>query len=945
MNLRSIRKLFARSPDTHRSVLFWHWPTALPPKTVEREIDNILANGIGGVLIDSPPSSHAADYLNDDWLTALAAATSRARKRHDSVWIFDDLASPNSPAKDLRRRRQPEHTSSYLQYETVTAGDDIIEYFRLDPPYAVFVTEESGQRQIDRDEWMTLAGTEETLLCFHHRRSGIHTRYLHAESVRDYLDQTYAPMRNKTKRFFGNTLGVILANNAELHSGSDILPWDEDLPEIFERAFGYPLLPELPNLVSHRSEAPTTCYHFWSLIADLFREGFSHTLQTWGEENKIPACGYFPRRGPRSEPVYETGPRMPLFALQTYPTVSIGGSVGRADILELKQAVSAQRQLETRGLIGVYERSEPGTTISDLHDDALHDIALGVTYRTIDGVYNLIRQDESFAPHITPGDTAWPWMHTHCDRLARLTWIQSLGRPRCEVLLLLPESSMQAVSRSNNRWRSLSQHLRAIADGMLEHQVDFDFGNETLLRLHGRAEHNRIVMKNTVYSVVVMPPMINMQTQTYALLQDFTMSGGRLLCVGTVPHLLDGEPSPKLESFFEHYAYRITNGVDLHDYEPVFNALKEWNAPIIRFPKHFDASHFIATRRELEGLHFFHITKTGGAARDIRIEFTVETEGHVEFWNHIDGSMTPVCPCSPEEPVVINGPWHFTEARTYVVLPEPMPEDFQPDLPTVIERTLEPEWTATRAHGIPTMLETCRFAGHAWGDVAHTQENLRERLATNPGGVIGHLQWLLPDHAFVDSLDHELVLIAPENVTIELNHAPLEKIKTPAITLPGYTGFTLPAEPGTLQIIGKFRHPEFLAAPIIIPKAPRDPETGDPNLIPVELTPWAEQGLDRFAHTVTYHTEIQGYERFDDAPILLDCEGLHSPAEFRVNGKIIGHRLWPSDRINLRPYWTSGPLILEIIVAGTWANVLHPDNTLRHQGLDTPPRILIHATA
>ena len=943
MNLRSIRKLFARSPDTHRSVLFWHWPTALPPKTVEREMDEILANGIGGVLIDSPPSSHAADYLNEEWLTALSAATSRARKRHDSVWIYDDLASKNSPAKTKQQKLHPEHASSYLKYDTLRATNATLQQFILDPPYAVFIHEDEGYRQIDEAEWGTLADSNATLLCFHHRRSEIHLRYLHADAVRNYLDETYGPIQQKTKRFFGNTLGVILANNAELPSGRDILPWDDDLPDLFERAYGYPLISELPFLITERTESPTLTFQFWNLIADLFREGFSHTLQSWGEENRIPICGYFQMRGTWTEPVYETGPRMPLYALQMYPAIWLSDSKGHIDIVEQKQACSTQRQFDTRGVIGVYERPAHETTIEYLRGIAYEDLALGATYRTFDGVHNRARLDHTFVANFTPGDTAWPWMGTHHDRLARLTWLQGLGKSRCEVLLIHPESSIQATNPTDGKWQSLYSHLRSIAEGLLRNHIDFDFGSEYLLGLHAQASHDRIEIKDSSYSIVVMPPMINLRSQTYALLQDFTMSGGHLLSVGTVPYLLDGELKPEIAEFFEQYAVRLTNGIDLFEYSAISSIVKDWDAENASIPDTETGPRFLVTRREWENLEFIHISKTSGTNFSPLINFTVQTEGHIEFWNHIDGTMTPICPCTPDEPVVIEDTWQALEARTYVAIPEPMPEGFEPEAPLTIERTLEPQWTATREHGIPRMLDTCRFAGHAWGDIEDARNNLRERVNANPEGIIGHLQWILDDDTFDADLDHELVLIAPDNATLTLNHELLESIPAPAINLPGFTGFTLPTQPGTLQIEGKFRHAELLSAPIIIPKAKRDSESGEIDAIPVQLTPWNQQDLEGFAHTVTYQTEIQGYERFDDAPIYLECESLNSPAEVRINSQVVGHLIWQPYRLDIRPWWTAGPLDIEIEVAGTWANVFHPQKRLLSQGLDAPPKIVVHA--
>lgn len=952
MNLRSIRKLFSRSPDTHRSVLFWHWPSAPDVKTVDSEIDTILEGGIGGVLIDSPPSSHAADYLDDDWITGLMAATSRARKRHDSVWIYDDLGSTQSPGKTKWLKKHPEHAASYLQFRQGILDDATREYLNRNEPFALFVREGMGYRSITVEALDGLPDSRTKLLFFHRHQSNIQYRFLRAASINAYLEDTYVPIQVQTKRFFGNTLGVILANNASLPAGLGMIPWDDDLAELFEQVHGYALIPMLPHLARLDGGSTSVRFHFWTMIEALFREGLTYTFQQWGEEHKIPSSGFFPGPTPLHLSIFMTGSRMPLYARQPFPAIAMGVNSSQFDYgdIEIKQAVSTQRQIGTRGVIGVYETPTEPLKIEEWRRLAYRHLALGVTYLTLDGSFARSGPNQSPLPHLMPGENGWPYAKEHFDRLARLSWIQSLGDSQCNVLMLLPNTSIQCtMTHDSFAAYSLSGHVWTFTRELLHHQIDFDYGDETLLGLHAHAEHDQMRVKDRSYSVVFMPPMTNLRSSTYALLQDFTMSGGRLLAIGTVPYLLDGEPNDELATFFDEYAVRVIQGVDLDDYSTVIEQLTAWDCRTVMatMSDHSTPTELLATRRIMDDLEFIHLTHVSHDGSDIVLEISTSVNGHVELWDHVSGAMTPVGACSAEEPFHVQDQWAALEARTYVFLPEPLSEDATKVSGSLtVERLLEPEWTATRLYGPPTALTECRFAGHPWGAIEEARHNLEERLSSNPKGVIGQLEWRITNCTPEDGFDLNITLLSPANQVVTFAEDILNQESDSDIGFPGFISYGLPKTEsieGVLCIEGRWKSPDEIGAPMITPIAAIDETTGHRVPISVAIQPWREAGLENFGHTVTYQTEIQGYERFDESPIFLEVEGLHSPAELRINDRVIDHIVWSPHRVDIRPVWTNGPLRIELEVAGSWMNVLHPDLAPIEQGLDGPPRIVIHA--
>lgn len=961
MNLRSLRKLFAKSPKTHRSVLFWHWESAPSQEWIESHVNSTLATGIGGILIDAPPSSHVADYLDDAWLTSLMTATTRVGKQRGSVWIYDDLASTTSPAKQRRFGGSPDHAQQYLHCMELSLSRDTIDHLSEHPPEAVFrKSSDSGKYFLAEVDDLSVDPTE-TVWCMFRKRDATHLRYLHAESVGRYLDESYGPIQHRTKRFFGNTLGVILANGAQLSTGEQVLPWDDDFAEVFEQVYGYDLRPHLLDLLPGGVDTSLRRFHYWTLVADLFKEGFAYTLKSWGEEHKVPCTGFFVSTRSLSEDVLTTGPRMPLYAQQLYPTVSLAPGESSDCVAEslvrLKQVSSVVHQMGTRGAIGIFRLPVTPLSVDEWHATTLRHLAMGVTYFALDGAHDTRGLAEStLLPQMSPMESACTFIAKYFDGLARLAWMYRRGQSSCEVLFLLPTSSIQAetkISTANStpssKCEHLDAHLRKLSQSLSDHQIGFDFGDEELLGLHAHADHDAVVLNEQRYSVVLLPPMTAIRSSTYALLQDFAMSGGRLLVVGTVPHLLDGTPNTEFQQFFDQNATHVTDGVDLFDYNKAIDSLVQWDCRTVAATTASGEvpQGLIANRRIWEDAEILHLVHVHTERQTMEIQFTPEVTGHVEEWEYQSGSMTPICGCSTGEEFRVEGAWEPQEARTYLFLPESLEETTAVASCVEIERVVEPTWTGTRMDGNTVALRDCRFPGHAWSKLSSARTLLRERLESTPEGVIGALEWdIFVPMQELNCTRWTVTLICPEGGRVSCNGAALEVEKDPAMPHPGLETYLLPeyiSQSGRIVVEGKWHSADQIEVPILAGdfSLVNGVFTDADETIPVGL--WSEIGLESYGGRVTYQARVEGDARSDDAPIILELDGLRSPAEVRVNGQVVDHVLWKPYRCDIRPFWDAERLNIEVEVAGSWYNALHPAESPIEQGLELEPLIRVYA--
>ena len=119
------------------------------------------------------------------------------------------------------------------------------------------------------------------------------------------------------------------------------------------------------------------------------------------------------------------------------------------------------------------------------------------------------------------------------DRLVDILVIQPLSSVWCEYSPLHKESNYAPENAYDQPFVDLSRML-------MSEKLDYHYGNETLMRKHGRAENGRLKIGKHAYSCVVVPPCSNLQWTTIELLVTFCRGGGRLLFAGSLPWLVDG---------------------------------------------------------------------------------------------------------------------------------------------------------------------------------------------------------------------------------------------------------------------------------------------------------------------------------------------------------------------------------------------------------------------
>lgn len=1000
MNLRTVRKLFARSPKTHRPVSLFLWNDRADPEGLASEMDSLLTGGMGGVLLHRGAGLPPESYLDERWFEGVGAITRRARRGRDSAWIYEDLEAPTAAGQIAELLlAHPEFVQSRLCMRDFVANEDYSGgNLPGDSVAAFMVTHEDTLRGVVRNAGGGVSLVPEPIevrpivfdtdprdwpgrrfLVFRVEHLPGSLNFFNAAAIRAFLDETHEKYRTNLKRYFGNTLGLCFLGGAQFSMQAASLPWDPELPALFRETRDYPLIDRLPSLFFDSEGCKLVRYDFWTLVAEMFREGTAHPFGEWCAQRRIPSSGHYAGAGCLARSVGSTGPLLPLYEHQQFPGVDLpevddyDTSAGRESFLRhlvaIKEAASVNRQLGKGGVIN--ESIQPGDSrqrVESLRRLAHIHMALGLNFITHHATRVSLRGDRKHdsMPIVGPRQPYWPHITKHLNALSRVAWLLGQGKALCEVLVLHPSSSLQAEYRHPRSaseeeamrrpsiggmvFEVIEKHFSLFSAALIDAQIDFDYGDEELLARHAHAERQLLVVGEQSYRIVVVPPSTNLRSSTLQLLHDFAMGGGIVVTVGTIPLRLDGRPSDAFSEFVEEYAERVLDGVDLFDYAEVVQRLSDFGARTVTLYGEDGASlpALMVQRRQWEDIEIFFIANASNRSQRATVEFEPGPERHVEAWDPDSGVMTRLSGPESEGPLPLLLEWQPGQGRLFLVLAG---EDKNVERAVVYGeefRRLEVEWYGERCEANVLPLFECRVAGEntsaEWGAVDAARAVLGPLLDESNEAVWFTTEWrfrLAGDDAATEGCSVAIEL--GTDSALALNGEALDTDGTDWMLDPAIVKVSLPAlraGENVLELRRACTSIEDVQAPWVVGPFRVGGNGVDGWIIgraepQLGLGEWGEMGMPFYVGRVVYRAEIQGYELYGGDRAMLVLPGLLGTAEVRVNGKVVDHVLWAPHEVDITEYWQPGELKIEVEVAGTLSNLLEAVNPKKGDGIES----------
>ncbi len=682
--LALLEKSFANPPDDCRIMMRWWWfgPAVAKPE-LQRELEQMKAEGIGGVEIatlyplalDDPQTGfHNQLFLSDDHLDAIHFAATTARKlglRVDitlgSGWPFGGPHIPVTQAAGELRAESisaPPGTNS-VAVPDIDTGEHLIAAF-LAPvvagqpslPDAKQVSKiVNGRLQISTPD------VASQVIFFISSRTGMTVKRpaVGAEGfVLDHYDQNAIETHlhavgDRLLKAFGDDPPYAVFSDSLEDYGSN---WTGDLMQQFRARRGYDLTPYLPALIGDIGPMTASVRHDWGkTLTELANEHFLVPLHDWAQQHHT------------------------LFRSQTYgfPPVTLSSNryadlpegEGKASLMMWREFSDVRWAAAAGHLFGRNVISSE--TWTWLHSPAFRatplDLKAEADLHFLQGINQLVGHGWPYSPDDArePGWRMYaaaalnahnPWSFVMPDLaryLQRVSFALRQGKPANDVALLLPNDDLwsmfsvrsdstksvinqggfNTVGSNFSMDEPLDQHslVSKVIPQILDSGFNLDF-----------IDGDAIDSIGIPYAALILPSIDRLPLSTYRKLEAYARRGGIVIAVNsppsTAPGLVEAESESREIQKLSQTLFRASGAPGrLVSIDSLGASLATSLTPDVIFSPRTPRIGFIHRKLDFGDLYF--IANTSNRPHHVQAKFR-QTAKHAEWLDPFTGNLSEV---------------------------------------------------------------------------------------------------------------------------------------------------------------------------------------------------------------------------------------------------------------------------------------------------------------
>ena len=962
----AVKKLFADPPREYSSGPLWVWNDLLTEEQVVRTLRDLREQHIRQVWVHPRPGL-MTPYLSDEWFRLWQAALEEGKRLDMNVWIYDENSYPSGFAGGFVPEAMPESRGQGLaiseEKQAPKWSDDMIAVYNIADGKCDNVTGQvKASQTLPEGRYAVCRRLLAPITAWHGQH--FYVDLLRPGVTQKFIELTFEPYHKAIGAEFGKHVPGAFTDEPQIHP-TEGLSWTPDLPEQFKKRWGYELTDHLPSLALEVGEWRKVRHDYYTVLMDLFNERWGKPMRDYLNAQGLKFTGhYFEHEWPNCD----FGPdAMSLYQWFDVPGIDTllnqyneGPHAQFGNVRAVRELASVANQMgQKRTLCEAYGAAGWDIRFEDMKRIGDWLCALGV---------NLLDQHLSFITirgarkrdhpqSLSAHEPWWEAYHLQADYFARLSAALSQGEQVNRILVIEPTTTA-FMYQKHAKLNQIGEVFQKLVVGLDQRQVEYDLGSEDLIARFGSVAGKQLNVGRRAYDFVAIPPLTEtLNGKTADLLAAFLKGGGKVLCAGEPPAMIDGRPSDgpaalaKLSGWQQVDAARLTETLLAAEAGGFTIRQAEGDKGIVYHMRRqlADGDLLFIANTSIE-----HTAKGTISARAGGIERwdpqTGLSEAYV-FENQNGGvkASFDLPPCgslllfisqSPLKPAAT------VAEQIATIAPTGGPEirRNEPNVLTLdyVDVTAGKEsrkniyfWKANefafQAHGLK---------GNPWDcGVQFRDETIRQRFP-NESGVEVSYRFTIADRV-PDKL--WIVIERPDLYTIACNGQPVTqstgqwwlersfgKIDIRAAAKVGENVVTCKASPFT---VWHEIEPAYVLGDFAVEPAERGFVIEPPS--PPKLGPWNTQGGPFYGATVTYA------ERFDlPSPSGRYAVSLPkwygSVAKVEVNGKLAGYIQCQPWECDVTPYIRAGSNEVQVTVFGTLKNTLGPHHGNPPAGLAWP---------
>jgi len=571
----SVNSLFVNPPREYSSGPLWVWNDLLTEEQIRSTLQDLAGQHVRQPFVHPRPGL-MTPYLSEDWFRLWKVSLDEAEKQDMNIWIYDENSYPSGFAGGFVPDAMPESRGLGVDLKTEKAApawsDDIIAiYRRVEGGYANVTDEVKAGKKMPEARYYVaklLRGGASPWF-----GGKTYVDLLRPGVTEKFLEITLGAYKRELGDQFGKRVPGAFTDEPHLRPAGGN-HWTPDLPEAFEKRWGYSLLDHLPSLWHGQGAWQRVRHNYHQLLLELFIERWAEPYYEFCEAHNLDFTGHYWEHGwpgagsaPDNMAMYAWHQRPAIDQLFNQYNEGVSAQFGNVrSCLELQSVANqmgCKRTLcEAYGGSGWDARFEDFKRIGDwLYVLGVNTLNQHLSHITIRGA-----RKRDYPPSFSYHATWWDNYHVLADYFARLSLALSSGKQINEILVIEPTTTTWMYQSSLGKKRdAIGKAFQELVTNLAKGQVEFDIGCEDIIARNGSVESDRLVVGQRKYHTVVIPPLLeNLNSTTMDLLETYLKNGGRVLCCAEEPpSLVDGAPSGRGKKAAKNEHWMTASSEDL----------------------------------------------------------------------------------------------------------------------------------------------------------------------------------------------------------------------------------------------------------------------------------------------------------------------------------------------------------------------------------------------
>jgi hypothetical protein len=587
---------FAQPEATYRIHPFWFWNGDMNDEQIRYQIDEMADKGLGGFFVCARQGLEVP-YLSDAWFQKVRVAVEAAERRNLQVWLYDEYPYPSGIAGGEVTLEHPEAKHYTLEHRTerVQGGEHLsmelpwarilyakaiplspegaklwneaidvrssIGNFQAEPIFQKagltaynqkrFFTYRTVQKMAwtaPPGEWEVLIMQEKEIEDF--KYYGTFVDPCNHEAMATFIRLTHDKYAQHLGEYFGGTIKGMFTDEIGLLGK---MPWSPRLPQFFQERNGYDLREHLHALLDEKGEQSARIrYDYYQAIHELLLSTYHKQVHDWCEQyglqyvTEVPSVRHTTQRYshvPGGDTAHEKLGRSldwilnnqaESFRSSAKMVSSIARQFGRErNLIECFHSVGWSMTLQDAKWM-IDRMAAQGTNFFNFH----------AFFYTLDA---LMKHDAPPSQFLQ--NPYWPHFRQLGDYVGRISYVMSCGQADIRTAVLQPTTSLWAQMGNpfhhfdyggNNadekrKLSDLKSWWTRICNELTYSGRDYDHLDTELLA-EAVVENGQILLGNASYSIVIVPPITNLESGAWTKLEAFLAQGGTVISMGQLPY-------------------------------------------------------------------------------------------------------------------------------------------------------------------------------------------------------------------------------------------------------------------------------------------------------------------------------------------------------------------------------------------------------------------------